>query len=75
MKAFLLLVIKGYRLFLSPYFGSQCRFFPTCSAYAQEAIERFGAGRGSLLACRRLCRCHPWQPGGYDPVPEKTSNK
>ena len=70
MKRLLLLCLRGYRYFLSPFIGNQCRFAPTCSVYASEAIERFGAGRGGLLAMRRLARCHPWHEGGWDPVPE-----
>lgn len=70
MKRVLLLCLRGYRFFLSPFIGNQCRFAPTCSVYAMEAIERFGAGRGGLLALRRLSRCHPWHAGGWDPVPD-----
>ena len=71
MKKLLLYLIKGYQLGLSPFFGSQCRFYPSCSAYASEAIDTHGALRGSWLAVRRLLRCHPWHPGGVDPVPER----
>lgn len=69
MKTLLLFLIKGYRLALSPWWGSQCRYTPTCSQFAEEAIERHGALRGSWLATSRICRCHPWHAGGYDPVP------
>lgn len=62
-------MIRGYQLTLSPFIGNQCRFHPTCSHYALEAVERHGAWRGSLLAARRLARCHPFHPGGFDPVP------
>jgi putative membrane protein insertion efficiency factor len=62
--------IKVYRLTLSPWFGPACRFTPGCSAYAQEAIGRFGAFRGGWLAARRITRCHPWGGNGYDPVPQ-----
>jgi uncharacterized protein len=62
--------IKVYQLTLSPWLGRQCRYLPTCSAYASESIERFGALRGSWLALKRLGRCHPWGGSGYDPVPE-----
>lgn len=61
-------IVQGYRLFLSPWLGSACRFTPTCSAYALEALRRHGAGQGSYLAARRLVRCHPWCAGGHDPV-------
>jgi hypothetical protein len=65
----LLFLIKMYRYCLSPLLGPNCRFFPTCSNYAAEAIGKHGAGRGSWLALKRIARCHPWHPGGYDPVP------
>ncbi|MGY8526428.1 membrane protein insertion efficiency factor YidD [Paracidovorax citrulli] len=69
MKPILLALLRAYKVALSPYFGSQCRFLPTCSDYAREAIVSHGAARGSWLAARRLCRCHPFAQGGYDPVP------
>ena len=69
MKPVLLALIRGYRYLLSPWWGSQCRFHPTCSLFAQEAIERHGAARGTWIAMRRIGRCHPWHAGGYDPVP------
>ena len=62
-------LIRGYQLFLSPFIGNQCRFTPTCSHYAREAVEKYGAIKGSWLAMRRVTRCHPWHPGGHDPVP------
>ena len=69
MKKVLLLLIRAYQLGLSPFLGSRCRFYPSCSSYAAEAIALHGAAPGSLLAARRLCKCHPWHPGGCDPVP------
>ncbi len=69
MKIIIIWLIKGYRSFISPLFPPSCRFQPTCSQYALEALERFGIWRGSWLAIRRILRCHPWHPGGYDPVP------
>jgi len=69
MKTILLALIKGYKLLLSPFFGTQCRFYPTCSSYAHEAIETHGAIKGSWLATKRILKCHPWHPGGVDPVP------
>jgi putative membrane protein insertion efficiency factor len=60
---------RAYKLTLSPWIGRQCRFLPTCSDYAAEALIRHGALRGGMLAARRLCRCHPWGGSGFDPVP------
>ena len=68
-KAPLVALLRVYRYALSPAFGPACRFEPTCSVYAQQAIERFGAFKGSYLATRRILRCHPFSPGGLDPVP------
>jgi putative membrane protein insertion efficiency factor len=65
----LIWVIRGYQLLLSPFFGQQCRFYPTCSAYAMQAINSHGAIKGSYYAVRRLLRCHPWHAGGHDPIP------
>lgn len=62
-------VVKGYRLLLSPWLGSGCRFEPTCSVYALQAIERHGAAAGSYLMVARIARCQPWCAGGCDPVP------
>ena len=62
-------LIRLYQIALSPYFGSQCRFTPTCSEYAKEAVRRHGALKGGWLAVRRISRCHPYHPGGHDPVP------
>ncbi|HEY6863094.1 MAG TPA: membrane protein insertion efficiency factor YidD [Burkholderiales bacterium] len=69
MKTVLSTLLRAYRYAVSPMLGLQCRFHPSCSAYALEAIEHWGALRGSWLAIRRLARCHPWHPGGHDPVP------
>ena len=68
IKILLVAPIKFYKFFLSPWVGQDCRFTPTCSSYAIEAIETQGAIRGTYLATKRLCRCHPWAAGGYDPV-------
>ena len=70
MGAFIAL-IRAYRRWISPLFPPRCRFYPSCSAYALQALERFGLRRGLWLAVRRLLRCHPWNPGGYDPLPER----
>lgn len=64
----LLVLIRGYQRFVSPLLRPSCRFYPTCSEYAYEAVKKYGPGRGSYLAIRRLLRCHPLNPGGYDPV-------
>jgi putative membrane protein insertion efficiency factor len=67
----LTLLVRGYQVVLSPLFGPRCRFYPSCSAYAVEAIGTHGAIRGTWLAIRRLLRCHPWNPGGVDHVPPR----
>lgn len=73
MKHLLLLLLRTYQYALSPFLGPSCRFYPTCSNYAIEAVREHGAARGSLLAVKRLCKCHPWHPGGVDPVPKNTA--
>ena len=62
-------LIRFYRAWISPLFPPSCRYVPTCSAYALEAIDKYGALRGSWLALKRICRCHPFHEGGYDPLP------
>jgi uncharacterized protein len=69
VKRLLVLLVRAYRLLLSPWWGRQCRFTPTCSEFALEALERHGSLKGSWLAMRRIARCHPWHAGGFDPVP------
>jgi len=65
-------LVRGYRLLLSPWLGNACRFEPTCSTYALQALERHGAAAGTWLSAGRILRCHPWCAGGVDPVPEAT---
>lgn len=72
MRKLALVPIKFYRYAISPMMASHCRFYPSCSCYAQEAIETHGLLRGGWLSLYRLGRCHPWNPGGYDPVPSNT---
>ncbi|WP_296442922.1 membrane protein insertion efficiency factor YidD [Rhodoferax sp. UBA5149] len=69
IKILLIGLVKGYRLLLSPWLGSSCRFEPTCSAYSLQALQMHGAAAGSYLTLARLVRCHPWCVGGHDPVP------
>ena len=71
MQTLLIALVKGYRLLLSPWLGSACRFEPTCSRYALGALESHGAGAGTYLTIARLARCHPWCDGGLDPVPKE----
>ncbi len=75
MRSVLTLFIRGYRYTISPFLGPNCRFYPSCSCYAEQAIEAHGALRGSYLAARRILRCHPFNPGGYDPVPPNSDLK
>ena len=69
MRRLLILLIRAYQIVLSPYLGQRCRFYPSCSHYTITALQRHGALKGSWLGLRRIGRCHPWHPGGVDPVP------
>lgn len=71
VASLLILLVRAYRRFLSPLLGQQCRFQPTCSAYGLEALQVHGALRGTWLTARRIARCHPFNPGGHDPVPPR----
>ena len=71
MKWLALSLIRFYKRFISPLLPCSCRFYPTCSQYTYEAIETYGVIRGTWLGIRRISRCHPFNPGGYDPVPPK----
>ena len=68
-RRMVMMLIRGYRCLVSPLFGPACRYHPTCSRYAETAVERFGVWRGGWLAVCRIGRCHPWRDGGFDPVP------
>ena len=68
IKKIMIFLIRFYQLCISPLLGNNCRYYPTCSQYAIEAIEKKGIIRGSWMAVKRICRCHPWHDGGYDPV-------
>ncbi|MCX5908224.1 MAG: membrane protein insertion efficiency factor YidD [Deltaproteobacteria bacterium] len=74
MKRIILGFLRFYRLFISPFTLSSCRFVPTCSAYSIEAVERFGPAKGLWLTARRLLKCHPLHPGGFDPVVKSADN-
>ncbi len=69
MKLLLQALIRIYRYAISPFFGRRCRFFPSCSDYMFDAVEKYGACKGVLLGLKRIARCHPWNAGGFDPVP------
>ena len=71
MTRLLIGLLRAYQYLLSPFFGQHCRFTPTCSQYAIDALREHGPWRGGMLAARRVLRCHPWHPGGLDPVPER----
>jgi len=75
MQKILVILFKGYQYLVSPWFGQTCRFYPSCSCYAIEAVEKRGVLMGLWLTIRRIGRCHPWHPGGFDPVPEKCEAK
>ena len=75
MKYPFLFIIKFYQFFISPWLGRNCRYAPTCSDYAKEALHTHGALKGLFLGTRRILRCHPFRDGGYDPVPKPSSNK
>lgn len=68
MKRILLFIINIYRRFISPVKSGKCRFYPTCSEYAMQAVEKYGASKGMLMTIKRVLKCHPFHPGGYDPV-------
>ena len=73
MRALLIALVKGYRYVISPLLGRHCRFEPSCSEYALDALKTHGAIKGTGLSATRLCRCHPWHPGGFDPVPPRAT--
>ena len=75
MQKVLVMLLKGYQYLVSPWFGQTCRSYPSCSCYAIEAIEKRGVLMGLWLTVRRIGRCHPWHPGGFDPVPEERETK
>jgi putative membrane protein insertion efficiency factor len=69
MQRFFIRCVRGYQLVISPHLAASCRYYPTCSHYAIEALQKYGAWRGGWMTVRRIARCHPFRPGGYDPVP------
>ncbi len=71
MKKIILCMIRFYQKYISIFLGKNCRFIPTCSAYTYEAVEKFGVVKGVYLGIKRIIKCHPFNPGGFDPVPEK----
>lgn len=68
MKQAVIFLVRAYRLLLSPYLPPSCRYLPTCSQYAEEALDKYGALKGGIIALKRICRCHPWGGSGYDPL-------
>lgn len=75
MQRILILFVRAYRYFLSPFLGQNCRFYPSCSCYAEEALRTHGVLKGGWLTVKRIGRCHPWHPGGVDPVPESNNKR
>lgn len=75
LKSFSIRLVSFYQRYISPLKGPTCRFYPTCSAYALEALNRYGFRRGWILTIRRILKCHPWNSGGYDPLPDLRENK
>jgi uncharacterized protein len=71
LRVFIITILKLYQYLISPLFGQRCRFYPNCSCYAIDSIKRFGVIKGGYLTTKRLLRCHPFNPGGFDPVPNK----
>jgi len=69
VKYILIILIKFYKSAISPFLGNNCRFYPTCSSYTLEAVEKYGAFKGTWLGMKRIVKCHPWHPGGFDAVP------
>ena len=74
LKKIFILPIRFYQVFISPLLGANCRFKPTCSHYMVQAIEEWGVGKGIYLGTKRILKCHPWGPSGYDPVPKKSQD-
>ena len=73
-RSFLLMLLRGYKRWISPLLGQHCRFHPSCSVYTMQAVERFGVARGLWMGTKRIARCHPLHPGGHDPVPDDPRN-